>query len=136
MPFTLWEQIAKVCHEANRAYCETISDFSQKPWDQAEEWQRESARNGVLFALKELQAGREPSPRAQHEAWMADKAVAGWKYGPIKDPQKKEHPCMVPYDELTGLQKIKDSIFLAIVGAFFREFREELELSAIKKAAS
>ena len=136
MPFTLTEQIAFVCHEANRAYCATVSDYSQKAWHDAEEWQRESARNGVRFALAELGAGRQPSPSAQHDAWMAEKLAQGWKYGPIKDAEKKEHPCIVPYDELNGLQKIKDSIFLGVVQAFFSEFREELELSAIKKGAA
>lgn len=134
MPFTLHEQIAFVCHEANRAYCESISDFSIKPWDAAQEWQRESSRKGVLFALEALRAGREPSLAAQHESWMREKVATGWKYGPIKDAEKKEHPCIVPYDELNGLQKIKDSIFIGIVKAFFAEFREEIELSAIKAA--
>ncbi len=34
------ETIAKVCHEANRAYCQTIGDNSQLAWEQAEEWQQ------------------------------------------------------------------------------------------------
>jgi hypothetical protein len=38
-----FSNIAKVCHEANRAYCQTISDNSQLPWEQAKEWQRASA---------------------------------------------------------------------------------------------
>lgn len=136
MPFTIHEQIACVCHEANRAYCETISDFSQKSWADAEEWQRESARKGVKFALAELFAGREPSPAAQHESWLKEKLATGWKYGPIKDAEKKEHPCIMPYLELNGLQKIKDSIFIGIVKAFFAEFREELELSDLRAKAA
>jgi hypothetical protein len=136
MPFTLYEQIACVCHEANRSYCMTISDYSQKPWHDAEDWQRVSARKGVNFALMELSAGREPSPAAQHDSWLKEKLAEGWKYGPIKNAETKEHPCIVPYEELSGPQKIKDLIFLGIVKAFFVEFREELEMSAIGKAAS
>jgi hypothetical protein len=33
----LTEQIARVAYEANRAYCRTIGDDSQKPWDEAEQ---------------------------------------------------------------------------------------------------
>ena len=44
------EQVAKVCHETNKAYCETVGDASQKSWNEAEEWQRQSAIKGVQFA--------------------------------------------------------------------------------------
>jgi hypothetical protein len=107
-------QIAMVCHETNRAYCKTIEDYSQEPWIGAEEWQRQSAIKGVQFALANLEA----PPSAQHQAWLADKVKDGWKYGPVKDAEKKEHPCVVPYGELPLEQKIKDYLFKAIVRAF------------------
>ena len=34
--------IARICHEANREYCESIGDLSQQPWGCSEEWQRQS----------------------------------------------------------------------------------------------
>lgn len=107
------EQVAKVCHEANRAYCETIGDFSQKPWDEAEEWQRESAVKGVLF-----RANNPTLPdSAQHDAWMKEKIEAGWVYGPEKDAEKKTHPCIVPYAQLPHFQRLKDALFVGIVDA-------------------
>ncbi len=45
------QHIAQVCHEANRAYCEAIGDFTQKAWGKAEQWQRDSAIRGVEFAI-------------------------------------------------------------------------------------
>ncbi|NOS83700.1 MAG: hypothetical protein HOP31_01040 [Ignavibacteria bacterium] len=107
------EEIAKVCHDANKSYCEAIGDKSQKSWDEAEDWQRESAIKGVQFKLDNPEAGNS----AQHEAWLKDKDAEGWVYGPVKDPVKKEHPCMVPYDELPEEQKKKDALFLSIVNA-------------------
>ena len=108
------EQIARVCHETNKAFCETIGDNTQKPWDEAEQWQRDSAIKGVQFALDNPNAPAS----AQHDAWLTDKIEAGWKYGPVKDPVKKEHPCMVPYDELPEDQRIKDHLFKGVVHAF------------------
>ena len=105
--------IARVCHEANRAWCEANGDKSQKTWDQAEEWQRNSAIAGVAFAI----ASPSAPDSAQHDAWMADKLQDGWKYGAVKDAQAKTHPCIVPYDELPPDQKAKDYVFKAIVGA-------------------
>lgn len=104
-------QIAYVCHEANKAYCEMIGDLSQKSWDNAETWQRDSAVKGVEFAL----ANPDAPASAQHEAWLNDKTKDGWTLGPVKDPTKKEHPCMVPYLELPLEQRLKDSLFKGVV---------------------
>jgi len=108
------EQVARICHETNRAYCESIGDYSQKPWDQAEEWQRQSAVKGVQFAI----ANPDAPASAQHDAWLSDKQQEGWKFGPIKDAEKKEHPCMVSYDELPIEQRLKDYLFRGVVSAF------------------
>ena len=42
---------------------------------------------------------------------MKQKTEEGWKYGPVKDADEKEHPCYVPYEELPTEQKSKDYIF-------------------------
>jgi len=118
------EEVAQVCHEANRAYCETIEDFSQKPWRDAEPWQKDSATRGVLFAIGHRQAPAS----AQHDAWLADKLRDGWKFGPVKDAGKKEHPCCVPYADLPDEQKFKDSLFRAIVHAFLDSPEVEIVL--------
>jgi hypothetical protein len=49
---------------------------------------------------------------------MQEKKAAGWIYGPVKDPEKKEHPCIVPYDQLPIEQRTKDYLFKAIVDCF------------------
>lgn len=105
--------IAKICHEANRALCEASGDHSQVSWELAEEWQRESAVRGVQFRIYNPNA----SAAAQHEAWCNDKIKDGWEFGPVKDAVKKEHPCLVPYDELPFEQRAKDYVFSAIVNA-------------------
>ena len=106
------ERIAKVCHEANRAYCQALGDMSQPAWEDAPEWQRESARMGV-----DLHLMGDFGPEASHVAWMRHKLNDGWKYGPEKDPEKKEHPCLVPFGALPREQQAKDFIFRAIVHA-------------------
>lgn len=113
------EQIALICHEANRAYCRTLGDLSQSSWEEAPNWQKKSAVTGVEFHLNTLEAGREPLPSASHDSWLAEKTADGWKFGPVKDAAKKEHPCFVPYDELPAQEKLKDFIFCAIVKAFY-----------------
>jgi hypothetical protein len=105
------EAAARAAHEANRAWCLAIGDFSQPSWDNAPHWQKESARSGVRLII----ADPGTTPRQSHENWLRDKTLDGWKYGPVKDVEKKEHPCFVPYDDLPALQRVKDSVFGAVV---------------------
>lgn len=103
--------MARICHEVNRAYCESLGDFSQLPWEKAPVWQSQSCFNGVLHHL----ANPNTSPEESHEVWLKEKLAAGWKYGPLKDATKREHPCCVPYAELKESDKAKDFIFRACV---------------------
>lgn len=103
--------IAQVAHEINRAFCQSIGDSSQLPWNEAAEWQRESAIKGVEFKINNPDA----APSAQHEAWSKDKTDAGWTYGEVKDEAAKTHPCLVAYDELPTEQKSKDYLFIQVV---------------------
>lgn len=107
------ESIAKICHEANRAYCQTLGDFSQPTWEEAPQWQKDSAIKGVEFHLS-----GDHGPEASHESWMKQKEAEGWVYGEVKDTQAKRHPCMVPFHELPSAQQLKDSLFRSIVHAF------------------
>ena len=108
---TVVELIAKACHEANRAYCKSIGDDSQVSWDDAPDWQKQSAVAGVEYAI----ANPDVTPEQMHESWMKVKADDGWVYGETKDADKKTHPCFVPYDQLPEDQKQKDHIFRTIV---------------------
>ena len=103
--------IAKVCHQANKAWCEAVGDTSQKDWDEAEQWQRDSAINGVKYKLDNPNAGHD----AQHNSWMKEKVDAGWVYGEVKDAENKTHPCIVKFEELPEFQQKKDALFCAIV---------------------
>lgn len=105
------ETVAKICHEANRALCEQQGDTSQKQWEDAEDWQRTSAVNGVNFTLDNPDAPAS----ANHDSWLKEKEETGWKFGPVKDADKKEHPCCVPYNELPAEQQAKDHLFKGIV---------------------
>jgi hypothetical protein len=105
------QQIAEVCHETNAAFCRTLGDNSQSSWKDAPAWQAESAHQGVLFHLRNPNS----TPAGSHESWLAHKVADGWKYGPVKDPDKKEHPCIIPFDGLPMEQQMKDHLFLSIV---------------------
>lgn len=121
MTFEQIEKIAKVAHEANRAYCQGLGDNSQPSWDEAPVWQRDSERHGVQAVLDNPVMG----PEASHESWMKEKVAEGWVYGETKDPVKKTHPCIQPYHKLPKEQRGKDHLFLAIVRSLIYVDRHE-----------
>lgn len=107
------EFIARVCHEVNKAYCESLGDYSQPSWEDAPQWQKDSALTGVKLHIINPDAGAA----ASHESWMKQKLDEGWKWGPVKDAEKKEHHCIVPFDALPEAQQAKDYIFRGVVHA-------------------
>ena len=102
--------IAELCHQVNKAYCESIGDFSQPDFEDAPQWQKDSAINGVEAHLFSGGMTQEQS----HESWMKEKLDSGWVYGEVKDPVAKTHPSIVPYNELPLEQRTKDYLFKAI----------------------
>lgn len=114
---TLSEQeihrIARMCHAVNRNWCRELGDFSQPKWHMAPEWQISSAIDGVRFHLENPDA----TDSASHDNWLKTKVEEGWVYGPVKDPEQRTHPCIVPFDQLPEEQQIKDRLFRATVHA-------------------
>ncbi len=43
-----------------------------------------------------------------HEVWSAGRINDGWTYGTVRDDEKKQHPCLVPYEELPESEKEYD----------------------------
>lgn len=107
------EEIASVAHEINRAYCQSLNDFTRLPWEYAPQWQKDRAWKGVRLFLQYPNAG----PEAWHEHWMAQKILNGWKYGPEKNVEAKEDPLLVPFSELPHYEQAKDYILHAVVHA-------------------
>lgn len=114
---TIIEAAAMAAHEMNRIYCQMLDDFSQPRWEDAPDWQRESARDGVRNIIDN---DGEITPEQSHENWMTMKLAEGWTWGEIKDPEAKTHPCLVPYGELPEDQRAKDRLFIATVRSFLQ----------------
>jgi hypothetical protein len=110
------KDIARVVHEANRVYCQSIGDYSQETWLFAPLWQKESAEAGVLHIIDDPLS----TPEEIHNHWVETKIKDGWTYGILKDPELKEHPCIVPYENLPEEQKTKDKLFGTIVREWIR----------------
>ncbi len=43
-----------------------------------------------------------------HDVWAEERIRSGWTYGPNRNDEKKENPCLVPYNELPESEKEYD----------------------------
>ena len=107
------EQIAEICHEANRALCQQQNDYSQLPWASTPTLLRDSVIAGVKFQLSNPTA----TPADSHQSWCEYKQAEGWVWGETKNLTLKTHPNLRAYEQLPDNQKIKDSLSQGIVNA-------------------
>ena len=71
-----------------------------------EQWS--SLMQGVHY----VERNRNNTPEQNHDNWWAKKKMDGWCYGPKKDIAMKEHPDMVPYEDLPEIERLKDDMDL------------------------
>lgn len=57
---------------------------------------------------EELIALAEAISKNVHEVWAQNRIREGWTYGPVRDDQKRQTPCLVPYDQLPEEEKAYD----------------------------
>jgi len=43
-----------------------------------------------------------------HDVWAAGRIEEGWKYGPVKNSETLETPCLIPYEDLKEQEKAYD----------------------------
>ncbi len=117
--------IARWCHEMNRTVQQLIGEEMSPPWGDAPEWMKKSAIIGV--SAHKL---RPRSPEETHQLWLDHKKAEGWRYGQVKAPEKKEHPCIVPYAQLPKEQRLKGVIFKAVVEGLAGEYEAQQNVRA------
>jgi RyR domain-containing protein len=105
------EAIARVCHEANRALQNELGEpCPSEPWDTLPL----TVRASLIRAVAAVVPGR--TPEEQHNLWMRDRIDAGWVHGPVRNEAAKEHPCLVDYEHVSMGDRLKDMVFLSLVG--------------------
>lgn len=113
------DKIARVCHEANRAYCTIIKDHTippGRPWDSETDEQRAS----VIAGVQAIEDNTALTPERSHQKWLEWKMSNGWVYGNVKDEKKKEHPNLLTWARLPIQEKAKDVLFQAVVRALLQ----------------
>lgn len=43
-----------------------------------------------------------------HEVWAQERVAQGWRFGPARNDSRKEHPSLIPYEQLPESEKVFD----------------------------
>ena len=109
---TLTERRAEFVYNAARlAAIAAGAPIIPLPWDEREEVFRTQ-----FLGVIERQCGplRSSSPEELHGSWMQAYLAMGWVYGDPYDLEKRIHPDLVPWAELSQLEQDKDAVFVAL----------------------
>ncbi len=63
--------------------------------------------SGVRLPAELLRLSERLAENA-HELWARERIKQGWKHGPHRNDENKEHPCLVPYADLPEHEKVHD----------------------------
>lgn len=61
-----------------------------------------------ILLPEELNELVEQMAKNVHEVWAQSRMDQGWFYGPERSDVLKQHPCLVPYEELPEVEKAYD----------------------------
>ncbi len=104
--------LARVVHEANRAYNVFLDDpVPDPPWDALPQWHK-----GMIIArVQAILGGWDPADI--HQDWVDTMSALGWSFGVVKDPDRMTHPAVRPWGELPVWQRRKDELAVMVVRA-------------------
>lgn len=57
---------------------------------------------------EELNELIEKMAKNVHEVWAHNRIEEGWTYGAERNDELKQHPCLIPYEELSEIEKDYD----------------------------
>jgi len=108
MPLLDWEHLSEEFRISNRRIIRHIPaklsslGFDLEPWLSMPEDKRPIIPNlapGEKLVRNEEE--RLSLARLEHQRWMNDRIVNGWRYGPVRSDRQKFHPDLLDYDDLS-----------------------------------
>ncbi len=62
--------------------------------------------------LGELTPLMEALSKNAHEIWARERMRDGWTFGPTRNDQRKEHPCLISYEDLPESERVYDRVIV------------------------
>jgi hypothetical protein len=88
--------------QGRREMGETVKDRSEK------DYQPEPLDTSGVTLTDDIRELTELLAKNTHEVWAKQRVSEGWSYGPQRDDAKKEHPGLIPYEDLSTSEQEYD----------------------------
>ncbi|MDX6588636.1 MAG: hypothetical protein QOI31_3109 [Solirubrobacterales bacterium] len=108
-----WDELPEPLRQSSRRYAEGVKSKLDAIGAKA------VVGDGQPFKFTEEEL--EMLARFEHDRWAGDLARDGWVPGPVKDPERKEHPLLVGWDELSEAEREKDRDAVRNIPAVLRD---------------
>ena len=109
-----WENLPEDLRDANRRQAAHLPAKLASAGVKLDGWLERRTENSVALPLPRFpDLDENPSlldslARLEHERWMADRRLNGWQYAKTRDDDRRHHPDLVPYDQLSQRSKNYD----------------------------
>lgn len=99
-----------------------VRSFDQA--DRVEVWEEipEERRQSMYHCIDKVLENPTITGEEMHVEWMNEKLKDGYVYGEVTDREKKTHACLIPYEKLDVLQKLKDDLVIQVVNRYRHDF--------------
>lgn len=148
----LREQLSKAARAMHRIYCDSTGG-SAPGWEELSEFLRQSniaAAGHLLTKIRLLledasirsitpencreafaryenctQTQKEACRWIEHQRWMRFHSIYNWGYAPIRNNSAREHPLMLPYEELADFEQEKDDYAWELLGSMAESLKKQ-----------
>jgi ppGpp synthetase/RelA/SpoT-type nucleotidyltranferase len=132
----------KLADEINSAYNDYVKSTESKryPDDIKKTFRRSNMEQAQHIAAKLRRVGLEVAPlsepraeqpipedaveelaKMEHGRWIVERTLIGWRWGPVRDNDKKTRPQLIPWNELPEDEKGKDRHTVEKIPGFLRK---------------
>ncbi len=106
---TPWESLSDGDRSANRASAEAVLGHAA---DMGYDVVRTEGRVDPVAIPADVV---EVASLREHDRWAEFKRAQGWVHGPARDPARRTHPDLVPWEELDESTREKDRVRLRLI---------------------
>jgi hypothetical protein len=125
-------RLTQIVYEVNRTIRMCNGQAPIPAFEDAGQAKADSLLKAIIDVWSNCHYSCDIDGEKQHNNWVYAKLKEGWTYGPVEDFNKKQHPNLVPFEQLPWSEKIKDALFLSVV-MLARPTADELGLEELLK---
>ncbi|HEY1735100.1 MAG TPA: RyR domain-containing protein, partial [Methylovirgula sp.] len=119
-----WTALAETYRRANR---HAADHMAAKLWSLGLATERHSTESGLSIdaawerSVEKRLRDLEHVARLEHRRWIADRVMEGWTFAKTRDDDRRHHPDLVPFEDISIKEQNKDRDQIAQLQIFMKQ---------------